>query len=178
MKSSAESVIALLLCCIGTTILARTTAHAQLASRSPNSLALTRLTRVTQEAPRSCICPCGGEFQCDKGQWAYCICRDGKCTGTCSSGKNEPMDLAADVVSVIVDRTVKAPDLRKEPGTYSPILDELLNGKVSEGRYQLKYRDREMGFSFTQPAVSLLTKALAELKKPVAMALVTKSHDG
>jgi hypothetical protein len=176
MKLSAESVIALLLCCAGTTMLAGTTARAQLATRGPNSLTLTPLTRGNQDAPGPCICPCGGEFQCDKGQWTYCVCRDGKCTGTCSSEKKEPMDLAADVVSVIVVRTLKATDLRKEPGTYSPILDELLNGKVAEGRYRLKYRDREMGFSFTKLAVSLLTKALADLQKPVAMALITKPH--
>jgi hypothetical protein len=137
----------------------------QLVRSVPSSLPLVSLNSENEDQPSPCKCICGGEIHCERGQWAWCECRNGKCIGACSSGKKEPLDLAADVVSVIVEDTVKATDVRNNPDRYSQILEALLKGKVSENKYRLAYRSREIGFSFTENSVSLLRKAREELRE-------------
>jgi hypothetical protein len=115
------------------------------------------------EPPPPCKCECGGEIQCEKGQWAYCECREGKCSGKCISDKNKPLDLAADVVTVILQEKHDEKDLRTSPKKYSQIIDMLLQGKVAKGRYHIIYESRDVHFSFTEQVISKLIAARNEL---------------
>ena len=131
MNSYAKPLIALAVWCASSITLAIRADSSLLASFTPSALLLSQSTSDDTDQPPPCICPCGGEIQCEKGQWAYCKCVNGKCKGSCSPGKKEPLDLAADVVSPIVEKPVTRIELQNEASRYFPILDELLKGKVS-----------------------------------------------
>jgi len=118
-----------------------------------------------QDEPPPCACKCGGKIQCDKGEWSFCECRRGKCDTTCRKGKNKPLELAADVTSVVVEKEITVTRLKEESNVYSPILSSLLRGKLLERTYHLKYKDRDIGFSFNPRGVALLTEAVNELQK-------------
>jgi hypothetical protein len=131
----------------------------------PSSLAFVQVSTTDREAPPPCVCKCGGKTQCERGQWAYCECRDGHCETKCTTEKHEPLELAADVVSVVEDRPVEAQAMKAEARTYAPVLHKLIfQANVSEGTYRLSYERREIGFSFTQFAVKLLRDALHQLE--------------
>jgi len=120
-----------------------------------------RTAALDEDQPAPCVCTCGGQIQCEKGQWSFCKCENGKCKGACSTGKKAPLPLAADVLSPIFEKSLSEADLRKEPQQYSPVLGELLRSKVSPG----KYKYRQIGFSFIPQIESQLNVAFNELEK-------------
>jgi hypothetical protein len=123
------------------------------------------LANASEDQPPPCICKCGGKIQCEKGQWAFCECSDGKCEAKCSTEKHEPLELAADVTSAIVLKPVTVGDLKREAPCQYTISRQLLSGRLSDGRYFLFYEGRGMGFSFTTGAVNLLTRAVSQLRE-------------
>jgi hypothetical protein len=131
----------------------------------PSSVAGLQLSTTEREAPPPCVCKCGGKTQCERGQWAYCECREGHCETKCTTEKHEPMQLAADVVSAVRKQPVEVNAMKNEARAYAPLLHKLIyDAKVSEGTYTLTYDRRQIGLSFTQVAVKLLTDALHQLE--------------
>src|SRR6266481_5782340 len=93
-------------------------ASRQIGGRDPIPLVASASMHVPQVAsdnnkdqPPPCKCKCGGETQCQNGQWAYCECIDGKCKGSCTTVKQEPLNIAADVISVLEEKDVTPRDL-------------------------------------------------------------------
>lgn len=129
----------------------------------PAVLRLQRRSSPEMEPPPPCDFPCGGELRCDKGQFGYCECPNGKCQGSCRSQKAEALDLAADVLSVVFEEGLNPSNLREMPQKYRPVLDDLLKNKASTGRYHLKYKDRRITFAFSEQSVVLLTDAARQL---------------
>ena len=162
MKCAVRHLIMLLFCC------AHSPTWGQTADRCTfpivqESVAAWHVPSAQDDEPPPVKCSCGGDFKCGKRQWGYCECPSGRCHCSCTKVQQDPNALARDVLSVVVKEEVTVQDLKAGADKYSVLLDKLLSGKSSEGKYRLIYEGRRIDFSFAVETVSLLSKARADL---------------
>lgn len=121
-------------------------------------------TAAAQERPTPCECrPCGGRFVCPRGTIGWCGCRGTGCDGGCLRKEADRHELAASVLSIIMDEEVTSSSLKEDPARFSRILRELLGEEYEGGTLRVRYKNRELGFVLTTPEVLKLQQIRIEL---------------
>lgn len=105
---------------VGLMLVFLTTTHTAIQAQTVDQLASS-----TEEANRTCNCPDppGGSISCEKGLVPICIVKDGRIISMCKAfigSVNTKELMMADILSLILDRTVTAADIR-ENSTYQSI---------------------------------------------------------
>ena len=138
-----------------------------LVSRIILCLATIGLLSVSVVSQSKCICrpsPPGGVTICNRDQIAVCGgTESGACEGHCvdtDKKGNDPVGLAARLLTAILGKKLAATNLRRDKTTYLPIVNALLESGDKNGTVTVEYKDKKFAFSIWLP-----DEAKLELKK-------------
>ncbi len=127
------------------------------------SLAFLVFTAVLAQSPSTSSCEC---IECPPDEIAVCHYDSGQCKGKCVRIKSRlsPKDFTAELLTVVLGRSISSDDLSRAPKEYSRLIDALVESNGHQIRIAFRGESIRVGVGLNDSAKDHMRIASAELK--------------